>query len=49
MTFYLRAVLLLALGQLACQHHVVFEEIAPVKLHDSHQLPTSKKEDFEGF
>ena len=27
MTFYLRAVLLLALGQLACQHHVVFEEI----------------------
>ena len=27
MTFYLRTVLLLALGQLACQHHVVFEEI----------------------
>ena len=27
MTFYLRAILLLALGQLACQHHVVFEEI----------------------
>ena len=27
MTFYLQIVLLLALGQLACQHHVVFEEI----------------------
>jgi len=27
MTSYIRIVLLLALGQLACQHHVVFEEI----------------------
>ena len=27
MTSYIRVVLLLALGQLACQHHVVFEEI----------------------
>ncbi len=27
MTSYIKIVLLLALGQLACQHHVVFEEI----------------------
>ena len=27
MTSYVKIVLLLALGQLACQHHVVFEEI----------------------
>ncbi len=27
MTSYIKIILLLALGQLACQHHVVFEEI----------------------
>ncbi len=28
MTSYIKIILLLALGQLACQHHFVFEEIS---------------------